>query len=103
VPSALLLLLKDLVFAIFVISSVVYLSALSLSTFVSTSSTEGAFGIIAGSSALYIGGAVSLDSAAEEAPPPKLRHHGQFNITWPVGKYLHLFACSLRHRFSQGG
>jgi hypothetical protein len=55
---------------IFVTSSVVDPSALSLSTFVSTSSTEGAFGIIAGSSALYIGGAVSLDSAAEEASPP---------------------------------
>jgi hypothetical protein len=55
---------------IFVTSSVVDLSALSLSTFVSTSSTEGAFDIIADSSALYIEGAVSLDSAAEEASPP---------------------------------
>ena len=45
-------------------------SALSLSAFVSTSSTEGAFDVIAGSSAFYAGGAGSLNSAAEEAPPP---------------------------------
>jgi hypothetical protein len=49
---------------IFVTSSVFDLSALSLSTFVSTSSTEGAFGIIAGSSVLCTGGIVSLVSAA---------------------------------------
>jgi hypothetical protein len=55
---------------IFVISSVFYLSALSLSTFVSTSSNEGAFGIIIGSSSFYVGGAGSLGSAAEEASPP---------------------------------
>ena len=55
---------------IFVTSSVVDLSALSLSTFVSTGSTEGAFGIIAGSSAFCVGGTGSLGSAAEEASPP---------------------------------
>ena len=55
---------------IFVSSSVVDLSALSLSTFVSTSSTEGAFDIIASSSVLYMGGIVSLVSGAEEASPP---------------------------------
>jgi hypothetical protein len=54
---------------IFVISSVFDFSALSLSTFVSTSSTEGTFGIIAGSSVLCMGGTISLDSAAEEASP----------------------------------
>jgi hypothetical protein len=55
---------------IFVTSSVFDLSVLSLITFVSTSSTEGTFGIIAGSSVLCMGGTVSLDSAAEEASPP---------------------------------
>ena len=55
---------------IFATSSVFDLSALSLSTFVSISSTEGAFGIIAGSSVLCMGGIASLISAAEEASPP---------------------------------
>jgi hypothetical protein len=55
---------------IFVTSSVFDLSSLYLSTFVSTSSTEGAFGILAGSLAFCVGGAGSLGSAAEEASPP---------------------------------
>jgi hypothetical protein len=59
--------------SIFVISSVFDFLALSLSTFVSTSSIEGTFGIIAGSSVLYVGGIVSLDSAAEEVSPPNSR------------------------------
>jgi hypothetical protein len=45
-------------------------SALSLSVFDLGRSTEGAFGIIAGSSAFYVGGMVSLGLAAEEASPP---------------------------------
>jgi hypothetical protein len=55
---------------IFVISSIFDPSALSLSAFVSTSSTEGNFGIIAGSSVLYAGGIVSFVLAAEEVPSP---------------------------------
>jgi hypothetical protein len=55
---------------IFVTSSVFYLSTLSLLIFVSTSSTEGAFGIIVGSSVFYMGGTNSLDLVAEEASPP---------------------------------
>jgi hypothetical protein len=45
-------------------------SALSLSVFDSARSTEGAFGIIAGSSAFCVGGMGSLGSTAEEASPP---------------------------------
>jgi hypothetical protein len=55
---------------IFVTSSVFHFSALSLSTFVSINSTEGAFSIIAGSSAFYVGGTGSLGSGAEEASAP---------------------------------
>ena len=44
-------------------------SALSLSVFDSARSTEGAFGIIADSSAFCVGGMGSLGSAAEEASP----------------------------------
>jgi hypothetical protein len=53
------------IYGIFAISSIFDPSA-----FVSTSSTESNFGIIAGSSVLYAGGTVSFVSAAEEAPSP---------------------------------
>jgi hypothetical protein len=56
--------------SIFVISSIYDPSALSLLAFVSTSSTEGTFGIIAGSSVLYTGGIVSFVLATEEVPSP---------------------------------
>jgi hypothetical protein len=55
---------------IFVTPSVFDHLALSLSTFVSTSSTEGAFGITADSSTFCVGEAGSFGSAAEEALPP---------------------------------
>jgi hypothetical protein len=55
---------------IFVTSSVFYPSALSLSTFISISSAEGAFGITVGSSIFCVGGIGSFGSAAEEASPP---------------------------------
>jgi hypothetical protein len=55
---------------IFVISSIFDPLALSLSAFISTSSTEGNFGIIAGSSVLCAGGTFSFVLAAEEAPSP---------------------------------
>jgi hypothetical protein len=55
---------------IFATSSIFDPSALSLSAFVSTSSTEGNFGIIAGSSVLYAGGTISFVLAAEEVPSP---------------------------------
>jgi hypothetical protein len=55
---------------IFVASSVFDLSTLSLSTFVSISSVEGAFGITAGSSIFCMGGAGSFGLAAKEASPP---------------------------------
>jgi hypothetical protein len=47
-------------------------SALSLSVFDLARSTEGAFGIIAGSSAFCVGGMGSLGLAAKEASPPNL-------------------------------
>jgi hypothetical protein len=68
--SALLLLLKGLKSLASLLLLQFDFSALSLSTFVSISSTEGAFGIIAGSSVLCMGGIASLISAAEEASPP---------------------------------
>jgi hypothetical protein len=45
-------------------------SALSLSVFDSASLDEGIFGIIAGSSAFYVGGMGSFGSTAEEVSPP---------------------------------
>jgi hypothetical protein len=57
-------------FDTFVVSSVSGLSALS--TFVSTSSAEASFGIVAGSSAFYVGGMGFFGSAVEEVSPPNL-------------------------------
>jgi hypothetical protein len=55
---------------IFAISSFFYPSDLSLSAFVSTSSTVGTFGITAGSSVFCVGGAVSFVSIAKDVPVP---------------------------------
>jgi hypothetical protein len=54
---------------IIVTSSVFDFLALSLLTFVSARSAKGAFGIIAGSSAFYVGGTSSFGSTAEDASP----------------------------------
>jgi hypothetical protein len=52
-------------------SSVFGSSALSLSAFGSVISADGAFGMVAGSSAFYVGGVGSFGAAAEEVSPPK--------------------------------
>jgi hypothetical protein len=50
----------------------------------------GTFDITIASSVPCAIGAVSVASAAE------FRHYGRFNITWPVGQDLHLFALWCR-------
>jgi hypothetical protein len=55
---------------IFVVPSVFDLSVSPSSTLVSISLVEGAFGVVAGSSAFYIGGVGSVGAAVEEVSPP---------------------------------